>query len=112
MRLATFVLPTVLALALAPVQCSKKYDESLRREDSAGDGLWSLAEDFHAKGDDKSYEATLRFLLKRYPSSRRAPKARQALEQRGAAATTTTADTAAPTAPPAASSAPATTQNP
>lgn len=96
MRLASFVLPAVLALALAPVQCSKKYDESLRREDSAGDGLWSLAEDFHAKGDDKSYEATLRFLLKRYPSSRRAPKAREALEQRGAS--TSSAD--APSAPP------------
>jgi hypothetical protein len=107
MRLATFVLPSVLALALAPVQCSKKYDESLRREDSAGDGLWSLAEDFHAKGDDKSYEATLRFLLKRYPSSRRAPKAREALAALGAPASGE-----APAAPPPASATAGASQNP
>jgi hypothetical protein len=94
MRGALVLVPTVLALALAPVQCSKKYDDGLRREDTAGDGLWGLAEDFRAKGDDKSCEATLRFLVKRYPSSRRAAKAKEALDARGAASP-------APAAPPA-----------
>ena len=72
-----------LLLAFAPVQCTKKYDAQLAREETAGDGLWSLAEDFHAKGDDASYRATLRFLVTRYPASRRAPAARDALEQAG-----------------------------
>ena len=82
MRVSALLVSGVLAVALAPVQCSKKYDDGLRREDTAGDGLWGLAEDFRAKGDDKSYEATLRYLVKRYPSSRRAERARQALGAR------------------------------
>ena len=49
------------------------------REETAGDGLWALAEDFHAKGNEDAYRATLRFLLTRYPSSRRAAKARVVL---------------------------------
>ena len=77
---------SLLALALAPVQCTKKYDDGLRREDSAGDGLWGLAEDFRAKGDEQSAVATLRFLVKRYPNSRRAPKAKEALEKRAGGA--------------------------
>ena len=77
---------SLLALSLAPVQCTKKYDDGLRREDSAGDGLWSLAEDFRAKGDEPSATATLRFLVKRYPTSRRAPKAKEELEKRGGSA--------------------------
>ena len=93
MRAAILLFSGVLALALAPVQCSKKYDDKLRREDTAGDGLWGLAEDFRAKGDDKSYEATLRFLVKRYPSSRRASKAKEELDKRGGS-------TAAPATPP------------
>ncbi|HEU4407168.1 MAG TPA: hypothetical protein VFS43_18000 [Polyangiaceae bacterium] len=74
-----------LLLSAAPYQCSKGYDPALRREDTAGDGLWALAEDFHARGDARAYEQTLRFLVTRYPSSRRAAKARDELERLGAA---------------------------
>ena len=76
-------LPLALLLAFAPVQCTKKYDASTAREETAGDGLWSLAEDFRAKGDEPSYRATLRFLVTRYPASRRAPAARDELEREG-----------------------------
>jgi hypothetical protein len=72
--------PLLLALtALAPFQCSKSYDPTLRRDDDPGDALYDLAQDFKAKGDDKSYRETLQFLVKRYPSSRRAVKAREDL---------------------------------
>jgi hypothetical protein len=77
------ITPLVLLLALAPVQCTKKWDPSMAREETAGDGLWSLAEDFRAKGNEKGYVDTLRFLVTRYPSSRRAPAAREELEKRG-----------------------------
>lgn len=70
-----------LLLSAAPYQCSKSYDPAMRREDTAGDGLWALAEDFHKRGDARAYEQTLRFLVARYPSSRRAAKARDELEQ-------------------------------
>jgi len=65
--------------SLAPFQCSKSYDPTLRRDDDPGDALYELAQDFKARGDDKSYRETLQFLLKRYPSSRRAAKARMEL---------------------------------
>ena len=79
-------LPLLLLLAaLAPMQCTKQYDPARAREDTAGDGLWALAEDFKAKGDQTSYTATLRFLVARYPSSRRAPRAREELERSGTA---------------------------
>ena len=78
-------LPTLLLLAaLAPMQCTKEYDPSRAREDTAGDGLWALAEDFKAKGNQEASAATLRFLVARYPSNRRAVKAREELEQLGA----------------------------
>lgn len=74
-----------LLLGAAPYQCSKGYDPDLRREDTAGDGLWALAEDFRARGDARAHEQTLRFLVARYPSSRRTPKAREELARLGAA---------------------------
>ncbi len=76
-------LAAALALALAPVQCTSKYDPANAREDTAGDGLFSLAEDFQAKGNRDAYLSTLRFLVARYPSSRRASAARELLEREG-----------------------------
>lgn len=76
-------LVAALALALAPVQCTRKYDPATAREDTAGDGLFSLAEDFQAKGNKEAYLSTLRFLVARYPSSRRAGTARELLEKEG-----------------------------
>ncbi len=77
--------PLVLAvvLALAPAQCSSKYDPAKAREETAGDGLYALAEDFKAKGNDEAWASTLRFLVTRYPSSRRAQAARDDLERAG-----------------------------
>lgn len=79
-------LPILLLLAaLAPMQCTKEYDPSRAREETAGDGLWALAEDFKAKGNQEAYAATLRFLVTRYPSNRRASKAKEELDRLGAA---------------------------
>ncbi len=74
----------LMAGALAPMQCSKEYDPSKAREETAGDGLWALAEDFKAKGNSEAHAATLRFLVARYPSSRRSQKARDELAHPGA----------------------------
>lgn len=73
------------ALGLAPLQCGKDPDPSLRMEDSAGDALWKLAEDFQSKGDPEARKATLRFLVDHYPSNRYAPAARDALGGESAA---------------------------
>ena len=71
------------AIAFAPIQCTRKYDPATSREDTAGDGLFSLAEDFPAKGNKEAYLSMLRFLVSRYPSSRRAGAARELLEKEG-----------------------------
>lgn len=67
------------ALGLAPLQCGKDPDPSLRMEDSAGDALWNLAEDFQAKGNPEARKETLRFLVDHYPSNRHVAAAREEL---------------------------------
>lgn len=51
----------------------------MRREDSAGDALYGLAEDFKAKGNEEAARATLRYLVEHYPSNRHVPAAREEL---------------------------------
>ena len=67
------------ALGTAPMQCRHDPDPNLRREDDAGDALYSLAQDFRAKGDEESARHTLRFLVERYPSNRHVPAVRAEL---------------------------------
>jgi hypothetical protein len=73
------------ALGSAPLQCRHDPDPNLRREDSAGDALYALAQDFRAKGNEDSAKQTLRFLIERYPSNRHVPAAKAELEGTGPA---------------------------
>ena len=66
-------------LGNAPMQCSRSPDPENRREDTAGDALWDLAEDFKTKGNDEARKQTLRFLVEKYPSNRHVPAAREEL---------------------------------
>lgn len=68
-------------LGNAPLQCAREPDPSLRREDTAGDALWDLAETFREKGDLKAEKETLSFLATRYPSNRHALAAKERLTQ-------------------------------
>jgi Tfp pilus assembly protein PilF len=71
----------LLALSLgAPLQCGSGSDPAVRREDSAGDALYNLAQDFRAKGNEAAARDTLRYLVQHYPSNRHAPAARAELE--------------------------------
>jgi len=69
----------VAALGNAPLQCGHGSDSKLRTEDDAGDALYALAQDFHAKGDDAASKQTLRYLVEHYPSNRHVPEARAEL---------------------------------
>jgi TolA-binding protein len=66
------------ALVGAPLQCGSG-EQNAPHEDSAGDALYALAQDFRAKGNDKAAEETLRFLVKHYPSNRHVPAVRSEL---------------------------------
>jgi hypothetical protein len=81
-----FVTAGVLLAALgnAPLQCGHRSDPDLRDEDSAGDALYALAQDFRAKGDERAATQTLRFLVEHYPSNRHVPAARAELGGAGA----------------------------
>lgn len=72
-----------LMLALAPLQCPSRRPPDLAREETPGEALWALSERFAAAGDVASQRETLRFLLERYPSSRFAQRARDALGDAG-----------------------------
>ena len=81
----------VASLAGAPLQCGGGGSNAdVRREDSAGDALYNLAMDFHAKGNEQAAKDTLRYLVEHYPSNRHVPAARAELGEPGSAATGTT----------------------
>jgi outer membrane protein assembly factor BamD (BamD/ComL family) len=69
------------SLSLAPFQCSRDPDPNMRREDTAGDALWALAQDFRAKHNEQAARDTLNYLVLKYPSSRYAPAAKEELGQ-------------------------------
>lgn len=79
-----FALP--IALALAPLQCPSPRRPENAREESPGEALWALAERFAAEGDGAARRATLSFLVERYPASRFAMRARDALSTGGSEA--------------------------
>ena len=76
-----------LALStLAPFQCAHTPDPDDRREDTAGDALWGLAEEFRAHQNEQASRDTLQYLVARYPSNRHAPEARAKLSAAATAA--------------------------
>ena len=64
----------------APLQCSHDPDPSVRTEDTAGDALWDLANDFETHGDHTAARHTLETLVTRYPSSRHTAAAKDLLD--------------------------------
>lgn len=79
------LLAGVLSFAFAPFQCAHRPDPNERREDSPGDALWDLAQDFHAHHDEAAARGTLTYLVEKYPSSRHAAAARDELAGKYAA---------------------------
>jgi hypothetical protein len=73
------VLSAVLAIATAPLQCGHTSDASLREDDTPGDALWALAQQFHEGHDPSAERRTLEYLVARYPASRWVPAAREEL---------------------------------
>lgn len=80
----------VASLGNAPLQCGHGSDSGVH-EDSPGDALYALAQDFRTKGNDEAAKQTLRFLVERYPSNRHVPAARAELEAAGSPAPQTDA---------------------
>ena len=74
------------ALGSAPFQCAHPPDPSARREDTAGDALYELAQKFKKENNAAAARETLQYLVEHYPSNRHAPAAKDELGGVGAGA--------------------------
>ncbi len=72
-----FIAISILASALggAPLQCSKEPEHQQREYETPAEALYSLAQTFKERGDQKAWRQTLEYLVKRYPNDRYAKKA-------------------------------------
>ena len=73
----------LLALSFAPYQCAREPDPNRRTEDDPAEAVYNLAERFKADGKTDARAATLRYLIERYPTSRRAKTAAVDLQEMG-----------------------------
>jgi hypothetical protein len=69
------------ALAGAPLQCGSEPEPALRRYETPDEALYELSERFKQRGDRNAWQATLEYLVERYPNSRFAARARQELSE-------------------------------
>ena len=70
-------LSAALVGSVAPYQCAGEANPARRIEETPGEALYTLAEQFHDSGNENARVATLRYLIARYPTSRFAVMARQ-----------------------------------
>lgn len=73
------------ALSLAPFQCPSDPNPEQRREETPGEALHDLANEFKKAGDRDAHVRTLQYLIRKYPRSRHAVEAHQELEALGVA---------------------------
>jgi TolA-binding protein len=85
-KLASVGLALLVASTTAPFQCSKRADPQRAMEEEPSEALYKLAETFHAQGDERARETTLRTVAERWPTTRWAELARQDLAAMGKAA--------------------------
>ncbi|MEZ4376122.1 MAG: tol-pal system YbgF family protein [Polyangiaceae bacterium] len=69
----------ILLASSAPMQCASEPDFDERREETPGEALFGLAEQFKAQGNEKARRETLEYLIAKYPNSRFAEMARSDL---------------------------------
>ena len=63
-------------LFLAPFQCASQTPPDRAREDTPGDAIYGLAQDFGEHGDVAGERRSMQYLLERYPDSRHCEAAR------------------------------------
>ena len=73
---SVFAVLLAAGLATAPFQCASEPETNLAIEKTPGQALYELAQTFLARGQNKAYRDTLKYLIEQYPSSRFAQTAR------------------------------------
>ena len=74
------LIATITALR-APMQCGHGSDAGTP-EESAGDAIYDLSQQFQRSGNEDARKQTLRYLVEKYPSNRHAPAAKAELGER------------------------------
>lgn len=96
MKLSASIL-TIALLGTAPFQCAHDPDASEHAHDTPSEALWTLSEQFKANGETQARNETLRMIVDRYPTSREADQAREALGSTGGGTAATGTGTTATT---------------
>ena len=73
----------VVSSSVAPFQCASEPDPNRVREETPGEALKKLADEFGEAGDQEARVKTLRFLVERYPRSKCAEEAKVELGELG-----------------------------
>lgn len=81
-RFSAVILAAAFATS-APFQCTSNPDPNQALEDTPGEAVYRLAQEFQTSGDHEAWRRTLTYLIERYPSSRFAVQAKQDLENAG-----------------------------
>lgn len=79
----SFAMAIFGSVATAPVQCARSPEPELAIEEEPGEALFGLAEQFREQGNVEARKSTLLYIVKHYPSSRFAARAKQDLEALG-----------------------------
>ncbi|MBK6516182.1 MAG: hypothetical protein IPG04_19295 [Polyangiaceae bacterium] len=92
----------------APFQCASEPDPNRTREETPGQALKGLADEFGKAGDREAKVRTLQYLVERYPRSKYAEEAKVELQELGIAipAAASAGASASSPAAPSASAAP------
>jgi len=75
------LLVVLLSFLGAPFQCASDPDPARRMEDTPSEALWNLSERFREQGQDEARRETLQEIVRSYPNSREAERARLQLDE-------------------------------
>ena len=79
---SVLLLCSAFAFGYAPLQCGEA-DPAKALEETPGEALYKLGEQFRERGEQTAWEGTLRYLIETYPSSRFAVRAAHDLREAG-----------------------------
>ncbi|NUP12256.1 MAG: hypothetical protein HOW73_39925 [Polyangiaceae bacterium] len=78
-----FALVFVAGTSIAPFQCASEPEPQLAKEETPGEALKGLADEFAKSGDDEARIRTLKYIVERYPRSKYAEEAKTELKELG-----------------------------
>ncbi|HTM45361.1 MAG TPA: hypothetical protein VL137_10425 [Polyangiaceae bacterium] len=79
MRAVLAIVVLAASFRWAPLQCGGEPDPQVKKYETPSEALYDLATEFKTKGDTGGWRTTLEYLMRRYPNSRFAMRAKDEL---------------------------------